>query len=72
MKAQRDLERVQFEAQQQIERAEAEALRIQRQEVTPELIQLREIEARRTAIEKWDGKLPSVTGGVIPFINVTE
>jgi hypothetical protein len=24
------------------------------------------------AIEKWDGKLPSVAGGAIPFINVSN
>jgi hypothetical protein len=24
------------------------------------------------AIEKWDGKLPNVSGGAIPFINVTD
>jgi hypothetical protein len=28
------------------------------------------MENQRIAIEKWDGKLPNVSGGAIPFINV--
>jgi hypothetical protein len=51
---------------------EAESLAVQRQQVTPELIQLRQMENQRLAIEKWDGKLPSVAGGAIPFINVNS
>jgi hypothetical protein len=51
-------------------RAEAESLAIQRQQVMPELIRLREMENQRLAIEKWDGKLPNVSGGAVPFINV--
>ena len=51
-------------------RAEAESLAIQRQQVTPELIRLREMENQRLAIDKWDGKLPTVAGGALPFINV--
>lgn len=72
LKAKLDLERVKVEKEQEITRAEAqaEALRLQKQEVTPELIQLRQIEAQLKAIEKWDGRLPSVTGGAVPFINV--
>lgn len=74
LKADRDLLRIKVEAEQKIAqaRAEAEALRLQKQEITPELIKLREIEAQRMAIEKWDGRLPSVTGGTVPFINVTK
>jgi regulator of protease activity HflC (stomatin/prohibitin superfamily) len=72
LKAERDLERIRVEAEQKVAsaRAEAESLRIQKQEVTAELIHLREIENQRKAIEKWDGHLPNVTGGGIPFINV--
>jgi hypothetical protein len=29
------------------------------------------MENQRAAIEKWDGKLPNVAGGAIPFINVS-
>jgi regulator of protease activity HflC (stomatin/prohibitin superfamily) len=72
LKAERDLERIRVEAEQKIAqaKAEAESLRIQKQEVTNELIRLREIETQRAAIEKWNGQLPSVTGGAVPFIGV--
>jgi regulator of protease activity HflC (stomatin/prohibitin superfamily) len=71
LKAERDLERIEVEKQQKITQAqaEAEALRLQKQEVTPELIQLRQIEMQQKAIEKWNGILPSVTSGT-PFINI--
>ena len=64
LKAQRDLDRIKIEAQQQITQAsaEAEALRLKKQEVTPELIQLKQIEVQEKALEKWDGRLPRVTG----------
>lgn len=73
LKATLDLQRIKVEAQQQIEqaKAEAEALRLQKDQITPELVELRKIEAQLEAIKKWDGKLPSVTGsGAIPFINI--
>ncbi|GEN32627.1 MULTISPECIES: prohibitin family protein [Aneurinibacillus] len=72
LKSRLDLERIKIEKEQTITKAQAtaEALRLQKQEVTPELVRLREIEAQQQAIEKWDGKLPSTTGGAIPFINV--
>jgi regulator of protease activity HflC (stomatin/prohibitin superfamily) len=76
LKAENDLQRIKVEAEQTITQAnatatsrlaiataEAQSLRLQRQEITPQLIQLR-------SIEKWNGVLPSVTGGVVPFINV--
>jgi regulator of protease activity HflC (stomatin/prohibitin superfamily) len=74
LRAKRDLERVKVEAEQKVTsaRAEAEALRLQRQVISPELIQLRQIEAQMKAIEKWDGKLPGVTGGAIPFIQIDK
>jgi regulator of protease activity HflC (stomatin/prohibitin superfamily) len=73
LKAQRDLERVKVEAEQKITqaKAEAEALRLQKQNVTPELIKLRQIEATMKAIEKWDGHLPQITTGAVPFIDVS-
>ena len=72
LKAERDLQRIEVEAKQRVAqaRAEAESLAVQRQQVTPELIRLREMENQRMAIEKWDGKLPNVSGGAVPFINV--
>lgn len=74
LRAKRDLERIKVEAEQKVTsaRAEAEALRLQRQVISPELIQLRQIEAQIKAIEKWDGKLPNVTGGAVPFIQVEK
>lgn len=74
LKAEQDLKRIEIEAQQKIAlaRAEAESLRLQRNVISPQVIQLRAIEAKISAIEKWNGQLPRVTGGVIPFINVDE
>jgi regulator of protease activity HflC (stomatin/prohibitin superfamily) len=73
LKAERDLQRIRVEAEQKIASAEAEAksLAMQKQEVTSELLRLREVENQRRAIEKWDGQLPTyMTGGAIPFIQV--
>ncbi|MGQ7280411.1 MULTISPECIES: prohibitin family protein [Brevibacillus] len=72
LKSKLDLERIKIEKEQEITKAQAqaEALRLQKQEVTPELIQLRQIEAQLEAIRRWDGKLPNVTGGATPFIQV--
>jgi regulator of protease activity HflC (stomatin/prohibitin superfamily) len=72
LKAERDLERIKIEAEQQVVQAtaEAEALRLQKQNISKDLIELRKIEAAITAIEKWDGMLPKVTAGAVPFIDV--
>lgn len=83
LKAERDLERIKVEAEQRIAQAraeaestklaaeaQAEALRMQRETITPELIRLREVEARIKAVEKWDGKMPQVSGGAVPFIDI--
>lgn len=72
LKADRDLDRIKVEAEQKIAsaRAEAESLRLQKENVTENLIKLRQIEMNQKAIEKWDGRLPNVNGGVLPFINV--
>ncbi|AHF10066.1 MULTISPECIES: prohibitin family protein [Dehalobacter] len=75
LKANLDLQRIQVEAQQQIEqaKAEAEALKLQKDVITPELVELRKIEAQLEAIKKWDGKLPTVTGsGAVPFIDISN
>jgi len=71
-KAQRDLERIKIEAEQKVTqaKAEAEALRLQKENVTPALVKLRQIEASLKAIEKWDGHMPKVTAGAVPFIDV--
>ncbi len=74
LKATLDLQRIEIEAKQTIEtaKAEAEALRLQREVISADLIELRKIEAQIDAIKKWDGKLPSVTGGATPFIDVNS
>jgi regulator of protease activity HflC (stomatin/prohibitin superfamily) len=79
LKAVRDLERIKVEAEQRVTnaraeadstvlkaKAEAESLRLQREVLTPNLIQLR-------AIEKWNGQLPTYTGsGAIPFLDLNK
>jgi prohibitin 2 len=83
LKAERDLERIKVEAEQRIAQAraeaesqklnasaQAEALAMQREAITPELIELRRVEAQLRAIEKWDGRLPNVNSGAVPFISV--
>ncbi len=65
---QRKLESVKLQAQQKVEqaKAEAEALRIQKLEVTAELVELRKIEVEKLAVEKWNGTLPYYVGGTAP------
>ncbi len=72
LKAQRDLERIKIEAEQKVAtaRAEAEALRLQKENVTAQLIRLRQIEASIKAIDKWDGHLPKINSGAVPFLDV--
>jgi regulator of protease activity HflC (stomatin/prohibitin superfamily) len=75
LKAERDLDRIKIEAEQTITaaKAEAESLRLQKANISRDLIELRKIEANLKAIEKWDGNLPQVTGGgAVPFIGVGD
>lgn len=75
LKAKRDLERIKIEADQKITtaKAEAESLRLQRANISTDLIELRKIEANLKAIEKWNGILPQVTGaGSVPFIGIGD
>jgi regulator of protease activity HflC (stomatin/prohibitin superfamily) len=71
LKAENDLQRIKVEAEQRITQAqgEAEAIKIQATAINSQggrdYVQLQ-------AISRWDGKLPSVTGGVVPFINVNS
>jgi regulator of protease activity HflC (stomatin/prohibitin superfamily) len=73
-KAQNDLKRVQVEAEQKVATAEGEAkaLAVQKQQITPELLQLRTIEMLNN---RWDGHLPDVmmgNGGAIPMLDVLK
>ena len=65
LKAKRDLDRIKIEAERRLQqqRAEAESLRLQRANISPDLIELRKIEANLRAIDKWNGILLQVTGG---------
>lgn len=70
--AERDLERIKVEAEQAFAKArgEAEALKAKRLEITPDLLRLKQLENESEAIRKWDGKLPQVTGGATPFVQI--
>jgi prohibitin 2 len=72
LKSKRDLDRIKIEAEQKITaaRAEAESLRIQKENISIDLLELRKIEATIKAIDKWNGILPQVTGGAMPFIDI--
>ena len=75
LKAQRDLERVKIEAEQKVAqaKAEAESLRLQKGQITAEMIELRKIEAMREAISKWNGTVPNVLlsgGGAAPLLSL--
>lgn len=70
--AQQQLEKLEIEKQQAIVAAErdieeakgkAEANRILKESLSPEIVELKKI-------EKWDGKLPQVSGDAAPFIQI--
>jgi regulator of protease activity HflC (stomatin/prohibitin superfamily) len=65
LRAQNDLERVKMEGEQAITlaKAQAEALRVQKEAVSPGLIELRRMEALLAAVEKWDGVMPQFVMG---------
>ena len=54
--------------------AQAKALQYQREQVTPDLVKLRTVEALQKWIERWNGQVPqTVIGqgqGMIPFLNL--
>lgn len=63
LKAATDLERINLEA---------EAIKLQRLQLSAEYLRFKELEIQKMALEKWDGHLPQVTGGAIPFIDITK
>ena len=67
LKAKYDLERIKTEGEQAVAQAqaEAEALRLKSQEVTKDLILLE-------YIQKWDGKLPTYSGGDNAIIQLPD
>jgi regulator of protease activity HflC (stomatin/prohibitin superfamily) len=72
LKAQNDLERLKIEAEQIVvtATAQAEAQRLQKLQLTPELVQMKALAVQEEAIAKWNGILPLVTGGATPFVNL--
>jgi regulator of protease activity HflC (stomatin/prohibitin superfamily) len=74
LEAENALRRVEFEAQQAIVKAQAEAkgLELQKAQITAQLLELRQIEVQRAAVEKWNGVMPSVvtSGGPVPMLDV--
>lgn len=65
--AERDLQRIKIEAEQQIAtaRANAESFRLQSQQLTPQMIQME-------AIKKWNGTMPTYLGaGQMPFLTMS-
>ncbi len=74
LEAENALRRVEFEAKQQITRATAEArgLELQKAQVTPMLLSLRQIEVQSAAVQKWNGVMPQVvtSGGPVPMLDV--
>lgn len=66
----RNLEKVKYEQQAKVEvaKADAESQRLLRQNVTPEVLQLRKLEVQKAAIDKWDGKYPNVMTGNSPLL----
>ena len=74
LEAENALRRVEFEAKQQITRATAEArgLELQKAQITPLLLSLRQIEVQGLAVQKWNGVMPNVvtSGGPVPMLDV--
>ena len=70
LKAQNDLERLKIEAEQIVvtATAQAEAQRLQKLQLTPELVQMKALAVQEEAIAKWNGQTPLVTGSAIPFL----
>lgn len=71
MTAKNKTEQVREEMIQSKERTDAEAyaLKVKRDAVTEELIELQKVEALHRSIDKWDGRLPNVMSGTMPFID---
>lgn len=78
LKAQKDLERTKFEADQRVAQAtgESEAIRLQTEAIKSsggsEYVQLKSLEVQKAAVDKWNGVLPTqfVPGSAVPFLNL--
>lgn len=77
LKAENDLQRIKTEAEQRIAqaRAEAEAIKLQSDAANNDkYINLKALEVQKSAIEKWNGVLPTqmTPNAALPFINLTK
>ncbi len=77
LKAENDLQRIKTEAEQRVAqaKAEAEAIKLQSDAANNDkYINLKALEVQKTAVEKWNGVLPTqmIPGGSLPFINLTK
>ena len=74
LEAENALRRIEFEAQQAVVKATAEAkgLELQKAQITEQLLALRQIEVQRAAVDKWNGVMPTVVtgGGPVPVLDV--
>ncbi len=70
--AKNKLEQVRYEAEQAITQAkgQAEAQSLLAKSVTAQTIEYQRLQVELQAIQKWNGILPQVTGGAIPFVNL--
>lgn len=71
LQTQNEVERTKAEAEKRIieAKSKADANHVLQASITNDLIKLKELEVQKDAIEKWDGKLPQVTGSATPMID---
>lgn len=67
LKAEQDLARIKVEAEQTVEKAkaEAEAYKLKNDQLTEKIIMME-------FVDKWDGKMPSITSGTSPMFDVSS
>ena len=72
--AKNKLEQVKYEAEQAITQAQgqAEAQSLLARSVTIQTIEYQRLQVQLEAIKKWNGILPQVTGGAMPFISLNQ
>lgn len=71
-RAELEVKKARAEAEVAVAKAEgtAKAQLALTKSITPEMIKWKQLEIEEQATAKWDGKLPTTTAGVVPFINV--
>lgn len=77
LKAENDLQRIKTEAEQRIAqaKAEAEAIKLQSDAANNDkYVNLKALEVQKSAIEKWNGVLPTqmIPNATLPFINLNK